>query len=98
MIRILLFLIVVFALGLEDQLEGVTFECNWPPAARNKAVISGTVLPVETLNSASAIDEAVRAVIAAGEPIYTLDGDPAPEPGDQRRARGRRRLPPCRRL
>lgn len=30
---------IVYALGLEDQLEGVTDECDWPPAARDKPVV-----------------------------------------------------------
>lgn len=66
---------IVYALGLEDQLEGVTFECNWPPEARSKPVISGTALPVETLATAADIDAAVRSQLDAGEPIYTLDRD-----------------------
>jgi iron complex transport system substrate-binding protein len=64
---------IVFALGLGDQLEGVSFECNWPPEARTKPIISGTALDMVSLNSAAAIDDAVRANLAAGEPIYTLD-------------------------
>ena len=36
---------IVFALGLGDSLEGVTFECDYPGAARSKTVVSGTALP-----------------------------------------------------
>jgi iron complex transport system substrate-binding protein len=64
---------IVYALDLGDQLEGVTFECNWPPAARDKPIISGTALAMDDLKGASAIDTAVRASLAADEPIYTLD-------------------------
>jgi iron complex transport system substrate-binding protein len=64
---------IVYALGLEEQLEGVTFECNWPPQAQDKPIISGTALPMESLTSSVQIDEAVRAQLDAGEPIYTLD-------------------------
>ena len=64
---------IVYALGLDDQLEAVTFECNWPPQAQNKPVISGTALPMESLSTSSGIDGAVRAQLDAGEPIYTLD-------------------------
>lgn len=66
---------IVYALGLDDRLEGVTFECNWPPQAQNKPVISGTALPSEALGTAIDIDNAVRAQLDAGEPIYTLDRD-----------------------
>jgi iron complex transport system substrate-binding protein len=64
---------IVFALGLGDQLEGVSFECNWPPEARTKPIISGTALPMESLTTPAAIDGAVRDSLAASAPIYTLD-------------------------
>ena len=35
---------IVFALGLGDSLEGVTFECDYPAEAKSKAVVSGTAL------------------------------------------------------
>lgn len=63
---------IVYALGLEDDLMGVTFECDFPPAARAKPSVSGTALP-EDLDDARDIDDAVRAKLAEGEPIYTLD-------------------------
>lgn len=65
---------VVFALGLGDQLAGVSFECDHPAAAKGKPVVSGTALAPD-LDSAGAIDAAVREHLAAGEPIYTLDRD-----------------------
>jgi iron complex transport system substrate-binding protein len=64
---------IVYALGLEDQLEGVTFECNFPAAARDKPIISGTALTGDDLATPAAIDDAVSARIGEGEPIYTLD-------------------------
>lgn len=65
---------IVFALGLGDHLEGVSFECDFPPEAREKVVVSGTALPGD-LDSSAAIDAAVRERLAEGEPIYTLDRD-----------------------
>jgi iron complex transport system substrate-binding protein len=65
---------IVFALGLGDSLEGVSFECDFPPAARDKAVVSGTALAAD-LETAGAIDAAVRERLADGQPIYTLDRD-----------------------
>jgi iron complex transport system substrate-binding protein len=64
---------IVFALGLGDSLEGVTFECDYPPEARTKTVVSGTALPVEEPLTAREIDDAVAARVADGEAIYTLD-------------------------
>ena len=51
---------IVFALGLGDALEGVTFECDHPPEARGKPVVSGTALPQDE-HLPRGIDEAVRA-------------------------------------
>ena len=64
---------IVYALGLGDALEGVTFECDFPDAARSKTIVSGTALPTDGSLSAREIDEAVSARVAEGEPIYTLD-------------------------
>lgn len=64
---------ILFALGLEDRLEGVSFECNWPPAAREKPIISGTALAMDELVTPQQIDRAVSATLASGAPIYTID-------------------------
>jgi iron complex transport system substrate-binding protein len=65
---------IVYALGLGDSLEGVTFECDFPSSARTKPVVSGTALPEGEL-SAREIDDVVSATVASGEPIYTLDAE-----------------------
>jgi iron complex transport system substrate-binding protein len=63
---------IVYALGLDDQLVGVTFECDEPAAARlDKAVVVGGrdtsgMSPAE-------IDGYVRQQVAAGKDLYTLD-------------------------
>jgi iron complex transport system substrate-binding protein len=64
---------IVFALGLGESLEGRSFECDYPAAAEQVAIVSGTALPVDTQLSAREIDEAVATRVAAGESIYTLD-------------------------
>ena len=64
---------IVFALGLGDQLEGVSFECDYPTAAREVPIVSGTVLSTEATRDAAQVDAEVSALIAAGESIYTLD-------------------------
>jgi iron complex transport system substrate-binding protein len=63
---------IVFALGLGDDLVGVSFECDHPPEARTKPIVSGTALPTDVPLTASEIDEAVRERMRASEPIYTL--------------------------
>lgn len=62
---------IVFALGLGDQLEGVTDECDFPPEARDRPVVSSTGL-AEGLDL-GAIDDAVREATAGGGPLYRLD-------------------------
>jgi iron complex transport system substrate-binding protein len=62
---------IVYALGIGDQLVGVTFECDEPPSARrDKTVVVGGR---DTSGmSPAAIDAYVRAQLAAGEDLYTL--------------------------
>jgi iron complex transport system substrate-binding protein len=65
---------IVFALGLGDQLEGVTFECDHPADARGKTVVSGTALPHDVDDPAE-IDRLVTESMDAEQPIYTLDAE-----------------------
>jgi iron complex transport system substrate-binding protein len=62
---------IVYALGLEDDLIGVTHECDWPPAARTKRPVSFSALP-EAAGPAE-IDRLVSASLRDGDPIYRLD-------------------------
>lgn len=50
---------------------GVTFECDFPAAARTRRIVSTTALP-EGLTPGE-IDAAVRRMVAAGEDLYHLD-------------------------
>lgn len=65
---------IVYALGLGDDLVGVTFECDEPPAARrDKAVVVGGR---DTRGMApDEIDAYVKTQLAAGEDLYTLHAD-----------------------
>src|SRR5579863_1684377 len=64
---------IVYALGLEDDLVGVTHECDWPPQARGKRAVSFSSLPPAA--APSEVDRLVSASIEGGEPIYRLDND-----------------------
>jgi iron complex transport system substrate-binding protein len=64
---------IVFALGRGEDLVGVTFECDHPPEARHRRVVSTSSLP-EGLTP-SEIDAEVSARMAAGEDLYRLDAD-----------------------
>jgi iron complex transport system substrate-binding protein len=63
---------IVFALGLEHDLVGVTHECNWPPAALEKRRVSVSLLPPDA--SPSEIDALVSAASSGtGPPTERLD-------------------------
>lgn len=61
----------MFAIGAGDDLAGVTIECDYPPEARSRRVVSTTTLPPGL--APQEIDEQVRAKLAAGEDLYRLD-------------------------
>lgn len=65
---------IVYALGLDDQLVGVTFECDEPPTARaDKAVVVGGR---DTRGMTPAdIDSYVKKQLADGGDLYTLHAD-----------------------
>jgi len=63
---------MVCALGLGDQLFGVTHECDYPAEAQGKPVVVRSVLPIETM-SQSEIDKAVTERMRAGLSLYKID-------------------------
>jgi iron complex transport system substrate-binding protein len=62
---------ILFAVGAGADVVGVTFECDFPPEARQRRIVSNTTLPGGL--APAQIDAAVRARLAAGEDLYTLD-------------------------
>ncbi|MBI4260260.1 MAG: cobalamin-binding protein [Actinobacteria bacterium] len=64
---------IVYALGLGDDLEAVTYECDHPPEARDKPVVSRPALSTDRPMLPREIDEAVGGRMDAREPIYLLD-------------------------
>jgi iron complex transport system substrate-binding protein len=64
---------LLFALGLGDEVVGVTHECDFPPAALERRRVTRDVLPGGL--SAADIDAAVRERTLQGEAIYELDRD-----------------------
>jgi iron complex transport system substrate-binding protein len=63
---------MVFALGLGDQLAGVTHECDFPSAAKTKPVVVRPSLPLETM-SLREIDVTVAQRIGSGQSLYEVD-------------------------
>jgi iron complex transport system substrate-binding protein len=62
---------ILFALGLGDQVAGVSHECDFPPGARTKPVLIKS--RISHTESAAAIDRQVREFLERGESLYTVD-------------------------
>ena len=63
---------IVFALGLGDELVGVTHECDWPPEAADIPVVTRSTHDLASLSSRE-IDRLVGASIHGGSSLYELD-------------------------
>jgi len=62
---------ILFAIGAGDDVVGVTFECDHPPEARNRTIVSTSAMP-EGLAPAE-IDAFVASAMSRGEDLYHLD-------------------------
>jgi iron complex transport system substrate-binding protein len=63
---------IACALGLTDQLVGITHECDYPAEVAGKPVVVRSALPIETMNQRE-IDVAVAARMRAGQSLYQVD-------------------------
>jgi iron complex transport system substrate-binding protein len=63
---------MVCALGLDDQLVGISHECDYPPEVRSKPVVVSNALQLEKM-SLHEIDVAVSARLRAGGSLYQVD-------------------------
>ncbi len=64
---------ILFALGLGDQVAGVSHECDFPPEARTKPVLIKS--RISHTASAADIDRQVSEFLARGESLYSVDFD-----------------------
>ena len=62
---------ILFALGLGDEVVGVSHECDFPPEAGSKPVLVKS--RVSHSENAAAIDRQVREFLARGEGLYSVD-------------------------
>lgn len=62
---------ILFALGLGDQVAGVSHECDFPQEARTNPVLIKS--RISHSESAAAIDLQVREFLARGESLYSVD-------------------------
>src|SRR5712692_1418169 len=64
---------ILFALGLDDQVVGVSHECDFPAAARGKKVVIHSRIPKNA--SSAEIDRLVREFSVHGESVYSVDAE-----------------------
>jgi len=64
---------ILFALGLGEQVVGVSHECDYPPEARSKTVVVHSRIPKEV--GPVEIDRLVREFTERGESIYGVNGE-----------------------
>lgn len=62
---------ILFALGLDREVVGVSHECEFPPAAKTKRVVIHSRIPHGT--APDEIDGMVRDYVARGESLYSVD-------------------------
>src|SRR5216684_6755240 len=63
---------MAFALGLGDQVVGITHECDYPPEAQRKPIVVRNVLPIEKMSQPE-IDAAVTQRMRDGLSLYQVD-------------------------
>jgi iron complex transport system substrate-binding protein len=62
---------IVCALGLGQQLVGVTHECDYPPLVRSLPKVTRTHIPIDA--TSGEIDRLVREQLQAEQALYSLD-------------------------
>jgi iron complex transport system substrate-binding protein len=62
---------ILFALGLDKEIVGVSHECDFPAQARSKPVVISSRIPHNT--APLEIDRMVREFVAKGESLYAVD-------------------------
>jgi len=64
---------IVFAIGAQDSLCGVSCDCDYPQAVASKPVVSAKVLPITAATPPAEIDQLVRDQLQVSDSIYSLD-------------------------
>jgi iron complex transport system substrate-binding protein len=63
---------ILFSLGLGDRVVGVTHECDWPPEAAARPVVTASLVQTGDLESAE-IDRVVAETAREGHPLYAVE-------------------------
>jgi len=64
---------ILFALGLDREVVGVSHECDFPPQARTRPVVIHSRIPHDA--TPAEIDRFVREYVSRGESLYGVDAD-----------------------
>lgn len=65
---------IVYALGLGDQVVGVSHTCDYPPDAKTKPVVSQSVRSISHLSSEQ-IDAIIQQARANNNPVHWINGE-----------------------
>jgi iron complex transport system substrate-binding protein len=64
---------IVYSLGLDDNLFGVTHECDYPPAARKKPHVVRSVFKEGEQPSSAEVNRIISERLEQGLGIYEID-------------------------
>lgn len=64
---------IIYSLGMGNELQAVTHECDYPPEAQAKPRLTRSLIPSTQATSSSAIDFSVRESLGRGNGIYEID-------------------------
>jgi iron complex transport system substrate-binding protein len=64
---------ILFSLGFDSEIVGVSHECDYPPGAKTKSVVIHSRIPQDA--SPSQIDTLVSEYVSRGESLYAVDAD-----------------------
>jgi len=64
---------ILFALGFDKEVVGVSHECDYPPQARGRRVVIHSRLPHDA--PPAEIDRLVREYVGRGESLYSVDAE-----------------------
>jgi iron complex transport system substrate-binding protein len=64
---------ILFALGVDQEVVGVSHECDFPPQARTRRVVIHSRLPHDA--APAEIDRLVREYVGRGESLYSVDAE-----------------------
>ena len=65
---------ILFSLGLDEQVVGVTHECDWPAEAASRPRVTASLVETGDLTSAE-IDSVVAEAAREDRPLYAIDAD-----------------------